>query len=62
MTGATIESNVSIGTGAKVIGGVRIGAGAQIGANAVVVDDVPAGTTVVGAPARATGGTNNRPN
>ncbi len=60
--GATIESNVSIGTGAKVIGGVRIGAGAQIGANAVVVDDVPAGTTVVGAPARATGGTNNRPN
>jgi serine O-acetyltransferase len=58
--GATIESNVSIGTGAKVIGGVRIGAGAQIGANAVVVDDVPEGTTVVGAPARATGGTNNR--
>ncbi len=50
--GATIEDHVSIGTGAKVIGGVHIGAGAQIGANAVVVDDVPAGATVVGAPAR----------
>jgi serine O-acetyltransferase len=53
--GATIEGNVSIGTGAKVIGGVRIGAGAQVGANAVVVDDVPAGSTVVGAPARPRG-------
>jgi serine O-acetyltransferase len=51
--GATLEPGVSIGTGAKLIGPVRIGAGAQIGANAVVLDDVPAGTTVVGAPARA---------
>jgi serine O-acetyltransferase len=50
--GATIERDVSIGTGAKVIGGVRIGAGAKVGANAVVVDDVPAGATVVGIPAR----------
>jgi serine O-acetyltransferase len=50
--GATIERDVSIGTGAKVIGGVRIGAGAKVGANAVVVDDVPPGVTVVGAPAR----------
>ena len=50
--GATIERDVNIGTGAKVIGPVRIGAGATIGANAVVVDDVPAGATVVGAPAR----------
>ena len=50
--GATIERGVSIGTGAKVIGAVRIGAGATVGANAVVVDDVPAGATVVGAPAR----------
>ena len=54
--GATIERDVSIGTGAKVIGGVTVGAGAQIGANAVVVNDVPAGATVVGAPARVTGG------
>jgi serine O-acetyltransferase len=50
--GATIERNVSIGTGAKIIGAVRIGEGATIGANAVVVDDVPAGATVVGVPAR----------
>jgi serine O-acetyltransferase len=50
--GAVIERDVSIGTGAKVIGPVRVGAGATIGANAVVVDDVPPGVTVVGAPAR----------
>jgi serine O-acetyltransferase len=50
--GATIERDVNIGTGAKVIGGVRIGAGATVGANAVVVEDVPPGATVVGAPAR----------
>jgi serine O-acetyltransferase len=50
--GARIGRDVSIGTGAKVIGGVHVGDGAQIGANAVVVDDVPAGATVVGAPAR----------
>jgi serine O-acetyltransferase len=50
--GATIERNVSIGTGAKVIGPVRVGAGATIGANAVVVSDVPAGATVAGVPAR----------
>jgi serine O-acetyltransferase len=50
--GATIEEGVTIGTGAKVIGGVRIGPGARIGANAVVVDDVAAGATVVGVPAR----------
>jgi serine O-acetyltransferase len=51
--GATIERDVSIGTGAKVIGAVHVGEGATIGANAVVVDDVPPGVTVVGAPARA---------
>jgi len=50
--GAVIERDVSIGTGAKVIGPVRVGAGAVIGANAVVLDDVPSGTTVIGAPAR----------
>ncbi len=50
--GPTIGRGVHIGTGAKVIGPVTIGANAQIGANAVVVDDVPANTTVVGIPAR----------
>ena len=50
--GPTIERDVSIGAGAKLIGPVRVGAGASIGANAVVVDDVAPGATVVGAPAR----------
>lgn len=50
--GPTLESGVSVGTGAKIIGPVRVGAGATVGANAVVVHDVAPGTTVVGAPAR----------
>jgi serine O-acetyltransferase len=50
--GPVLEAGVSVGTGAKVIGPVRVGQGATIGANAVVVDDVAPGTTVVGAPAR----------
>ncbi len=55
VSGPVIGSGVSIGTGAKVIGPVRIGDGATVGANAVVVGDVPAGATVVGAPARPVG-------
>jgi serine O-acetyltransferase len=43
---------VSVGTGAKVLGNVTVGAGARIGANAVVIEDVPEGATVVGSPAR----------
>ena len=43
---------MKLGTGVKVIGPVTIGDGAIIGANAVVVDDVPAGATAVGIPAR----------
>jgi serine O-acetyltransferase len=50
--GPTIGPGVHVGTGAKVLGRVNIGAGAQIGANAVVIDDVAAGATVVGIPAR----------
>jgi serine O-acetyltransferase len=53
--GPIIEDGVSLGTGCKVIGPVRVGAGATVGANAVVVDDVAPGTTVVGAPARVRG-------
>lgn len=55
IVGPTIEQDVAIGTGAKVLGRVNVGAGVSIGANAVVVDDVPAGSTVVGVPARPTG-------
>jgi serine O-acetyltransferase len=54
IAGPTIEQDVSIGTGAKVLGNIRVGAGASIAANAVVIEDVPPGATVVGAPARPT--------
>jgi serine O-acetyltransferase len=43
---------VQIGVGAKVLGPIRIGRGAVIGANAVVLHDVPPGAVVVGIPAR----------
>lgn len=46
----TLEANVVVGAGAKVLGPVTIGEGARIGSNAVVVKDVPAGATVVGVP------------
>jgi serine O-acetyltransferase len=52
VTGPTVERYASIGTGAKLIGPVTIGEGATIGAGAVVVEDVPAGATVAGVPAR----------
>lgn len=50
--GPIIGSGVSIGTGAKVLGHVRIGDRAQIGANAVVITDIPAGATATGVPAK----------
>lgn len=43
---------VDVGAGAKVLGRVRVGDDARIGANAVVLEDVPAGATAVGVPAR----------
>jgi serine O-acetyltransferase len=46
-----IGNNVYIGVGAKVLGGVTIGNGAKIGANAVVLSDIPEGATAVGVPA-----------
>ena len=48
----TIGRNVIIGAGAKVLGAITIGDNARIGANAVVVQPVPAGVTVAGIPAR----------
>ena len=48
----TLGANVYVGAGAKVLGAVVIGDGARIGANAVVLEDVPAGCTAVGVPAR----------
>jgi serine O-acetyltransferase len=48
----TIEDNVLIGTGAKVLGPITVEKGAKIGANAVVVKNVPAKATAVGSPAQ----------
>jgi serine O-acetyltransferase len=54
-TGAPqIGDDVLIGTGAKILGPVHVGDGARVGANAVVIKDVPAGATAVGIPARVT--------
>ncbi|KAA6231777.1 serine acetyltransferase [Chlorobium phaeovibrioides] len=50
-----IEGHVDIGAGAKILGEVHIGAHALIGANAVVLKNVPANTTAVGVPARIKG-------
>jgi serine O-acetyltransferase len=49
--GPTIGDDVHIGTGAKILGPVNVGDHARIGANAVVVKDVPSNRTVVGIPA-----------
>jgi serine O-acetyltransferase len=46
----TVEDNVTVGSGAKLLGPVVVGRGAKIGANTVVIEDVPPGTTVVGNP------------
>lgn len=48
----TVEDNVLIGAGAKVLGNIVIGKGAKIGANAVVLHDIPPYCTAVGIPAR----------
>jgi len=48
----TIEDNVLIGTGAKVLGPINVGKGAKIGSNAVVLKNVPAKATAVGSPAK----------
>lgn len=46
----TLEDGVVVGAGARVLGPLTVGAGARIGANAVVVRDVPRGAVVVGVP------------
>lgn len=48
----TIENNVTIGSGAKILGPITIGHNAKIGAGAVVVRCIPANSTAVGVPAR----------
>ena len=48
----TIGSDVVIGSGAQIIGPIKVGNGSRIAANAVVVNDVPEGATMVGVPAK----------
>jgi serine O-acetyltransferase len=46
----TVQDNVTIGSGAKLLGPITVGHGAKIGANTVVITDVPPNSTVVGNP------------
>jgi len=48
----TLRDRVIVGAGAQVLGGITVGEGAKVGANAVVVTDVPAGALAVGIPAK----------
>lgn len=47
-----LEEDVLVGAGAKILGNVRLGKGCKIGANAVVLKDVPAYASAVGVPAK----------
>ena len=46
----TVESDVVVGSGAKLLGPIRVGRASKVGANSVVIHDVPANSTVVGNP------------
>ena len=50
----TLADGVIVGSGAQVLGPITVGARARIGANSVVMKDVPEGATMVGIPARST--------
>ena len=50
----TLRDNVVVGTGAKILGNIEIGANSYVGANAVVIKNVPPNVTVVGVPGRIT--------
>ena len=50
----TLEDHVVVGAGAQVLGAIRIGARARVGANAVVVKEVPSNSVVTGVPGRVT--------
>jgi serine O-acetyltransferase len=56
----TLEDGVLVGAGAKILGPITVGRGARIGANSVVIEDVPPGVTVVGIPGRIVRDTRER--
>ena len=48
----TLEDRVVVGAGAKILGPITIGSGSRVGANSVVIENMPPDVTVVGIPAR----------
>ena len=56
----TLEDGVLVGAGAKILGPITVARGARIGANSVVIEDVPPGVTVVGIPGRIVRNTQER--
>ncbi|WP_300543194.1 serine O-acetyltransferase [Maricaulis sp.] len=56
-----IGEGVLIGAGARVLGNIKVGNGARIAAGSVVLEDVPAGCTVAGVPAKVVGGCGKDP-
>ena len=56
----TVQDNVTIGSGAKLLGPITVGHGAKIGANSVVITDVPPNSTVVGNPGTSCASTGAR--
>jgi len=56
----TLEDGVLIGAGAKVLGPITVGARARVGANSVVIADVPPDMTVIGIPGKVVKDPNNR--
>lgn len=57
----TLENNVVVGAGAKILGAIVIGEGSRIGANAVVIKAVPANSVVVGVPGQVVARSKPRP-
>ncbi len=51
----TLGSGVVVGAGAKILGAILVGDGARVGANSVVVKEVPSGRTAIGIPAKLVG-------
>ena len=50
----TLGDNIVVGAGAKVLGNIKVGSNSYVGANAVVLKEVPENTTIVGVPGRST--------
>lgn len=57
----TLEDNVVVGAGAKILGAITVGANSRIGANAVVVKSVPPNSVVVGVPGQVVVRSHSRP-